>query len=148
MNNRAEEEKTCEHEWQLCQAKALVDTRVKDEETGKTKGKVTQRIICKKCGVEEERIIEVTYGSKRDGFAQIVERLMQGEKIEWIMYEGYILNPDKEHVKLIVDGLKAKDGYCPCRVPKEPENICPCKEFVDTGKCCCKLWVKRENVGN
>jgi hypothetical protein len=133
----------CEHEWQLGQAKALVDTRVKDEETGKTKGKVEQTLVCKKCGKEEQRIIEVTYGSKRDGFAEIVKRLMDGEKIEWIMYEGYTLNPKKEHVDLIVEGLKAKDGYCPCKVGKEPQNVCPCDDFINTGKCCCKLWVER-----
>ena len=133
----------CEHEWQLDYAKALVDTRVKDEETGKTNGKVEQALVCKKCGAKEKRIIDITYASKRDGFAEIVKRLMDGEKIEWIMYEGYTLNPKKEHVDLIVEGLKAKDGYCPCKVGKEPQNICPCDDFINTGKCCCKLWVER-----
>ena len=39
------------------------------------------------------------------------------------------LNPDKNIVKTVKDGLKAKDGYCPCRVGKDPDNKCMCKEF-------------------
>ena len=31
------------------------------------------------------------------------------------------LNEDKEVVKTISEGLKAKGGYCPCRVGKRPE---------------------------
>ena len=41
------------------------------------------------------------------------------------------LNDDAEQVKLIQEGLKAKDGYCPCRVGKLPEFKCMCKEFRD-----------------
>ena len=32
-----------------------------------------------------------------------------------------ILNPDKEVVSRIKEGLKAKGGYCPCRLPKLEE---------------------------
>ena len=39
------------------------------------------------------------------------------------------LNDDKETVALIQEGLKAKDGYCPCRVGKLPEYKCMCEEF-------------------
>ena len=28
---------------------------------------------------------------------------------------------------------------CPCKIP-EFENICPCKEFLETGKCICGLF--------
>ena len=38
-------------------------------------------------------------------------------------------NPDPEVVKMIKEGLKAKDGYCPCRLQKTPENKCICQEF-------------------
>ena len=41
------------------------------------------------------------------------------------------LNPDKEVVDRIKEGLKLKDGYCPCRLAKTPENKCMCKEFRD-----------------
>ena len=39
------------------------------------------------------------------------------------------LNPNKELVAKIKDGLKKKDGYCPCRLERTPENKCMCKEF-------------------
>ena len=34
------------------------------------------------------------------------------------------LNPDKEVVARIKEGLRKKDGYCPCRVARTPENKC------------------------
>ena len=58
--------------------------------------------------------------------------------------KGYRINPDKGHVNLIIEGLIKKDGYCPCKVAKTEENLCPCDDFINTGKCCCKLWVKEE----
>ena len=39
------------------------------------------------------------------------------------------LNPDKTIVEKIQAGLKEKDGYCPCRIQKTPENKCMCQEF-------------------
>ena len=36
-------------------------------------------------------------------------------------------NPDKEVVKTIQEGLKAKGGYCPCRVQRTEEFKCICK---------------------
>ena len=76
----------------------------------------------------------------REIFNNIVTRLMEGENIEQFEYQGYRLNRNTEHVKLIIEGLKAKERYCPCRVQKVPENICCCETFINTGKCCCKLW--------
>ncbi len=73
----------------------------------------------------------------------VVTKLIDGEEIEEFEYDRYKLNPKKEHVDLIVEGLKAKDRYCPCKVGKEEKNICPCDDFIETGKCCCKLWVER-----
>ncbi|MBQ7340157.1 MAG: ferredoxin thioredoxin reductase catalytic beta chain [Clostridia bacterium] len=59
------------------------------------------------------------------------------------------LNPDKEIVKAIQEGLKAKGGYCPCRVQKKEEYKCICQEFKDQindpnfeGFCHCKLYYK------
>ena len=61
------------------------------------------------------------------------------------------LNPDAEVVKLIKEGLKAKDGYCPCRLQKTPENKCICQEFRDQiadpefeGFCHCLLYYKEK----
>ena len=59
------------------------------------------------------------------------------------------LNPDKEVVKTIQEGLKAKDGYCPCRMERTPDTICMCKEFKEQikdpefeGFCHCMLYYK------
>lgn len=62
-----------------------------------------------------------------------------------------IFNPDEEMVKLIKEGLAAKDGYCPCKVGKKPENKCMCEEFRNQikdpnyeGFCHCKLYYKQK----
>jgi len=59
------------------------------------------------------------------------------------------LNPDEEIVKTVKEGLKMKDGYCPCRLARTEENKCMCKEFRDqladpdyTGFCHCMLYFK------
>ena len=59
------------------------------------------------------------------------------------------LNPDAEVVKMIREGLKEKDGYCPCRLERTPENKCICKEFREQiddpdfeGFCHCMLYYK------
>ena len=61
------------------------------------------------------------------------------------------LNPDAEVVKTVKEGLKAKDGYCPCRVGKDPDNKCMCKEFREQiadpdfeGYCHCRLYYKEK----
>ena len=36
-------------------------------------------------------------------------------------------NEDKEVVARIKEGLKMKDGYCPCRLERTEENKCICK---------------------
>ncbi|MBP5404821.1 MAG: ferredoxin thioredoxin reductase catalytic beta chain [Clostridia bacterium] len=61
------------------------------------------------------------------------------------------LNEDVETVKIIQEGLKAKDGYCPCRVGKRPEFKCMCQEFRNQiadpefeGLCHCKLYYKEK----
>ena len=38
--------------------------------------------------------------------------------------KGYRINPNKEHVETIIQGLIAKNGYCPCKVIKDDINIC------------------------
>ncbi|MBR3057006.1 MAG: ferredoxin thioredoxin reductase catalytic beta chain [Clostridiales bacterium] len=59
------------------------------------------------------------------------------------------LNPDTKVVETIREGLKQKDGYCPCRLERIPENKCMCKEFRDQiadpefeGFCHCMLYYK------
>lgn len=52
------------------------------------------------------------------------------------------LNPDKETVRLIKEGLKKKRGYCPCKISEHPDNRCPCKEMREKQECHCKLYIK------
>ncbi len=60
-----------------------------------------------------------------------------------------VLNPDEKIVAQIREGLKAKDGYCPCKLGKLPENKCMCEEFRKQiadenfeGFCHCRLYLK------
>ena len=62
---------------------------------------------------------------------------------------GLRLNTDEETVRLVREGLKAKDGYCPCRLEKNEDNKCICKEFREQmadpefeGYCHCMLYYK------
>ena len=59
------------------------------------------------------------------------------------------LNPDADIVKTVKDGLKAKNGYCPCRLEINEDNKCMCKEFREQiadpefeGFCHCLLYYK------
>ena len=60
-------------------------------------------------------------------------------------------NEDTDVVERIREGLNRKDGYCPCRLPKTPENVCMCQEFRDQiadpdfeGYCHCRLYYKEK----
>lgn len=59
------------------------------------------------------------------------------------------LNPDEGIVRMIQEGLEQRDGYCPCRREKIPENKCMCLEFREQikdpnfeGFCHCMLYYK------
>lgn len=59
------------------------------------------------------------------------------------------LNDNKEVVKTIKDGLKKNGGYCPCRIEKNEDTKCMCKEFRNQikdpnfeGYCHCMLYYK------
>lgn len=62
------------------------------------------------------------------------------------------LNEDKAIVESIREGLKKKDGYCPCRIPKTEEFKCMCQEFKEQiadpdfeGYCHCRLYYKSKD---
>lgn len=62
------------------------------------------------------------------------------------------LNEDKKVVAMIKEGLKAKGGYCPCRLEKSEDNKCICKEFKEQiadpdfeGYCHCRLYFKSKD---
>lgn len=60
-------------------------------------------------------------------------------------------NEDKELVQSLKDALKARGGFCPCRLEKTDDNRCMCKEFRDQiadpdyeGYCHCMLYYKEK----
>ena len=55
------------------------------------------------------------------------------------------LNPDKSIVEDVRRRIKENDGYCPCRLVKNKDTKCICKEFVEqttSGECHCGLYIK------
>lgn len=56
--------------------------------------------------------------------------------------KGYILNPDSEYVEKIIEGIRKKDGHCPCRLTKDDTTLCPCDDFIENKVCKCNLFVK------
>ena len=59
------------------------------------------------------------------------------------------LNPDREMVQVVKDGLKMTGGYCPCRRERTEEYKCICEEFkaqiadpTFEGFCHCMLYYK------
>lgn len=60
-----------------------------------------------------------------------------------------ILNPNKEIVTKIKEGLERTGGYCPCKLERIEENRCMCEEFRNQikdpeyeGYCHCMLYLK------
>ncbi len=61
-------------------------------------------------------------------------------------------NENKELVAQIQEGLRRKEGYCPCRLERIPDTKCMCKEFRDQiadpnfeGYCHCLLYYKSKD---
>ena len=59
------------------------------------------------------------------------------------------LNENAELVKVIREGLKERDGHCPCRREISDDTKCMCKEFREQladpnyeGYCHCMLFYK------
>lgn len=55
------------------------------------------------------------------------------------------VNPDEEYVKQMREGLKMKNGHCPCLLEQSENTICMCKNFRDqteSGWCHCNLYYK------
>ena len=62
------------------------------------------------------------------------------------------LNDAPKIVDMIKEGLKKKDGYCPCRIEIKEENKCICEEvkaqIADPdfeGYCHCMLYYKSKD---
>lgn len=55
------------------------------------------------------------------------------------------LSSDAELVSEVRAKIKENGGYCPCRLEKNEDTKCPCKEFRErevNGECHCGLFVK------
>lgn len=57
---------------------------------------------------------------------------------------GYVLNPDRKYVEKIMEGLYKKQGHCPYKVKQDETTLCPCDDFLKTGECKCKLYVRKD----
>lgn len=60
-----------------------------------------------------------------------------------------IFNENRNIVEKIREGLKRKNGHCPCRLEQTEETMCMCKEFREQvadpsfeGYCHCRLYYK------
>lgn len=57
-----------------------------------------------------------------------------------------IPNPDKQYVKDLKKRIKANNGYCPCRIDKNPDTKCLCKAYRETGECICGLFIQVDDA--
>ena len=57
------------------------------------------------------------------------------------------VNSDKELVESIRAKLKENGGYCPCRLTKNENTKCICKDFLEQeeGTCHCGLYIKTKD---
>lgn len=61
------------------------------------------------------------------------------------------VNPETKIAQTIINALNKTiktygKMYCPCKINKVEENLCPCKEFrenPDMKKCYCGLYVRK-----
>lgn len=56
------------------------------------------------------------------------------------------VSDNKELVENIRTKLKENGGYCPCRIERNEDTKCICKEFREqkSGECHCGLYIKYE----
>jgi ferredoxin-thioredoxin reductase catalytic subunit len=55
------------------------------------------------------------------------------------------MNDDREAAQVVLDAISDNDGYCPCKIEKNEDTKCMCKEFRDqkeSGMCHCGLYYK------
>ena len=55
-------------------------------------------------------------------------------------------NPDTKLAEEVRKQLKENDGFCPCRIDKNQDTKCICKEFreMEEGMCHCGLYIKEK----
>ena len=67
--------------------------------------------------------------------------------------DEYGETPDGRRKLRVIEGLKRNfekygASYCPCKMDHIEDNICPCKDYRDTGKCICGLYYPHEYYDN
>ena len=98
------------------------------------------------------------YPRTRESSTEIRARLTKGESVDDLVpmsvalfiRHGVAYNDENAAVvENVLKGLERKGGYCPCRLPKNPEFFCPCDEFRGQladpdyhGLCHCRLYKK------
>ena len=56
-------------------------------------------------------------------------------------------NPDEKIYNEVRKEVTENGNYCPCKIDKNPDTRCPCREFrecQEEGECCCGLYIKKE----
>lgn len=55
-------------------------------------------------------------------------------------------NQDRQIVDKILEELDKNNGYCPCKLEKNNDTKCMCKEFREQkeGYCHCGLYIKED----
>lgn len=61
------------------------------------------------------------------------------------------MNEDRDLVEKVQEGLRAKNGYCPCVIPMNEDTKCMCRDFREKiadpdfeGYCHCMLYYKEK----
>ncbi len=58
-----------------------------------------------------------------------------------------IKNPDENIYNEVTEAVMSNERYCPCRLERTPDTLCPCKEFreqTEIGECHCGRFCKIE----
>jgi ferredoxin-thioredoxin reductase catalytic subunit len=71
------------------------------------------------------------------------QKRQEGWPTRYAQAVGALVNP--AYAECILEGLEAAreklgDYYCPCKLDKTPENICPCQEMAKTKRCHCGMF--------
>lgn len=56
-------------------------------------------------------------------------------------------NPDTKFVKETWEAVRNNNGYCPCKLEKNEDTKCMCKEFreMEEGICHCGMYIKTKD---
>jgi len=61
--------------------------------------------------------------------------------MDYIVKDGFILNPNTKIVKSITKRIKINNGECPCYNESRNKH-CPCTDYIEKDECHCKLYIK------